>query len=484
MEKKIIISIDENETRIALLDDGKLEDLFIEQHGEERVAGSIYKGEVRKVLPGMESAFVDIGLVKDGFLYVSHVVEGIDEDLDERFPSGSIESMLKEGQKILVQVLREPIGTKGARLSSYVSLPGRYLVLMPTVAHLGVSRKIENDAERKRLRSILREIAPPGKGLIVRTAGEGKGKKEFKSDIKYLLRTWAHIERLSRRVRAPKLVHEELDVLQRMVRDILNQDISRIIVDDRLGWARLRKFVRSLCPGLPVVIEFYKGRKPLFETYAVEKEIDAVLSRMVRLKSGGSIIIDQTEALVSIDINTGKFTGKINLEQTALKTNLEAASEIARQLRLRDMGGIIIIDFIDMKSGGNQRKVVRMLEESVKNDRAKTTILQVTELGLVEMTRQRVRRSLSKTFYETCPYCRGSGLVKSAITTSIKVQRRLKEICQVSRERTISVKVHTRVAERLLGEDRGKLARLERKFRRKFIIEEDPAFHIEEVQFP
>lgn len=484
MEKKLLISIDENQTRIALLDGGKLDNLFIEQQGEERIAGSIYKGEVRKVLPGMQAAFVDIGLEKDGFLSVSDVVEGIDEGLDERFSSGSIESRLKKGQKILVQVLREPIGTKGARLSSYISLPGRYLVLMPTVAHLGVSRKIGNDTERKRLRSILHEIAPSGKGFIVRTAGEGKGKREFRSDIRYLLRTWAKVERSGRKVRAPKLVHEELDVLQRVVRDILDQDVSGIMIDHRQGWARLRKFVRSLCPDLRVEIEFYKEKEPLFEVYEIEKEIDTALSREVRLKSGGCIVIEQTEALVSIDVNTGRFTGKVNLESTALKTNLEAASEIARQLRLRDMGGIIIIDFIDMESGQNQKKVVRRLEESVKNDRAKTTILELTELGLVEMTRQRVRRSLSRTLYEACPYCKGSGSVKSVTATSIKVQRKLKQICQVSRERSIVVKVHTRVAERLLGEDRRKLSRLERQFRRRFVIEGNPTFHIEEIQFP
>ena len=484
MEKKFVIAIDENETRIALLNGGEMDNLFIEQQGEERIAGSIYKGEVRKVLPGMEAAFVDIGLEKDGFLYVSDVVEEIDGDLDERFAPGSIESRLKKGQKILVQVLREPVGTKGVRLSSNISLPGRYLVLMPTVAHLGVSRKITSDPERKRLRSILQEIAPSGKGFIVRTAGEGKGKREFKSDIRYLLRTWAKIEKSNRVARAPKLLHEELDVLQRVVRDILDQDISEIIIDDRRGWARVRKFVRSLCPDLRVKIEFYRGKEPLFEAYPIEKAIDTALSREVRLKSGGYIVIEQTEALVSIDVNTGRFTGKGNLERTVLKTNLEAAGEIAKQLRLRDMGGIIIIDFIDMELEQNQKKVVRRLEESVENDRAKTTILQLTELGLVEMTRQRVRRSLSRTLYDTCPYCRGSGLVKSAITTSIKVQRRLKEICQVSRERSIVVKVHTSVAERLLGEDRKKLSRLERQFRKQIVIEGNPTFHIEEIQFP
>lgn len=484
MEKKILISVDMNETRIALVEGGKLEDLLIERQGEERMAGSIYKGVVRKVLPGMQAAFVDIGLGKDGFLYVSKVTEGVDEDVDERFPSGSIEALLKQGQELLVEVLREPIGTKGARLSSYVSLPGRYLVLMPTVAHFGVSRKITDEVERRRLKDLLRKIAPPGKGFIVRTAGEGKGEREFRSDVKYLLRTWSGIEKSSRRVAAPKVVHEEMDAVHRVVRDVLNPDIGKIVVDAKPEWSRLKRFVRTLCPDLPVDVELYRDSKPLFEAYGVEDEIDMALSREVNLKSGGYIVIEQTEAMVSIDVNTGRFTGKSKFEETILITNLEAAGEVARQLRLRDMGGIVIIDFIDMGSSRNQKKVLRKLEGCMKRDRAKTTILELSDLGLVEMTRQRVRRSLSTTFYEACPYCKGSGWVRSVITTSINVQRRLGQLCRVSRERQIGVRVNPKVADYLLGEDRGKIALLERRFRKKLLIEGDPSLHIEEVFFP
>ena len=481
-EKKILISVDENETRIALIESGNLEDFLVERKDEHRIAGSIYKGVVKKVLPGMQSAFIDIGLGRDGFLYVSQVTEGI--DVDEKLPVGSIESKLKEGQEILVQVLREPIGTKGARLSSYVSLPGRYLVLMPSVVHLGVSRKITGEDERKRLKELLRTVAPPGKGLIVRTAGESRGERDFRADVKYLMRVWSRIEKLSRRAAAPMLVHEELDAASRVVRDMLEQEVNKIVIDAKQQWARLKKFVRILCPDLPVKVELYRGEEPLFEAYDVEKEIENALSRHVTLKSGGYLVIEQTEAMVSIDVNTGRYKGKKNFEDTILKTNLEAASEVARQLRLRDMGGIVIIDFIDMESPGNRKKVLRKLEECVKRDKAKTTILELSDLGLVEMTRQRVRKSLSSTLYEICPYCKGSGMVRSVITTSINVQRKLKRLCRITEEKQIRVKVHTEVAGRLLNEDRTKIVRLERQFRKKLLIESDPSLHIEEVIFP
>ncbi len=483
-EKKILISVDENETRIALIESGNLEDLIVERKDEHRIAGSIYKGVVKKVLPGMQSAFIDIGLERDGFLYVSQVTEGIDEDVDEKLPAGSIENKLKQGQEILVQVLREPIGTKGSRLSSYVSLPGRYLVLMPSVAHFGVSRKITDEAERKRLKELLRAAAPSGKGLIVRTAGEGRGERDFRADVKYLMRVWSRIEKLSRRAAAPKLVYEELDAASRVVRDMLGPEVSKIVVDSKQQWAMLRKFVRILCPDLPVKVELYSSEEPLFEDCGVEKEIDNALSRNVPLKSGGYLVIEQTEAMVSIDVNTGRYKGKRNFEDTVLKTNLEAACEVARQLRLRHMGGIIIIDFIDMETLGSQKKVIRKLEECVKRDKAKTTILELSDLGVVEMTRQRVRKSLSSTLYEVCPYCKGSGMVKSVITTSINVQRKLKRLCRISGERQIRVKVHTEVAGRLLNEDRAKIVRLERQFRKKLLIESDPSLHVEEVLFP
>lgn len=479
-----LISVDGAESRVAILNRKKLEALFIERSGKLRAAGSIYKGKVEKLLPGMEAAFVDIGLEKDGFLCVSDIADSVDEEMDERLlRRGSIKSMLKEGQEILVQVLKEPIGTKGARLSSYISLPGRSLVLMPGVDHIGVSRKISDEGERKRLKTLLRKIAPSGEGFIVRTAGEGKGEREFKSDIRYLMRTWQAVERRNKRVKAPKLVYEELDVVRRVVRDVLNADIKKIIIDDRAEYNRVTKFVRSLCPDLPFVIELYKGAGDLFETYGVEKEIDRVLSREVSLKSGGYIIIEETQALVSIDVNTGRFTGKDSLEQTVLKTNLEAADEIARQLRLRGLGGIIIIDFIDMKSEGNQKKLLKRLENAVKPDRAKTSILQLSELGLVEMTRQRIRRSLSGTFFEKCPCCAGTGFVKSVDTISIRVQRKLEKICQSSKEKSIMVKVHAKVAERLLNEDRGKITSIGRRFRKRISVETAPDADIEEIQF-
>lgn len=484
MGKDIYISIDENETRAAIAVEGKMEDLFIERKNEGRIAGSIYKGVVKKVLPGMEAAFVDIGLERDGFLYVAETMDDVDEEIDKNdFKPGSIQSKLKKGQEILVQVLREPIGTKGVRLTSYVSLPGRYTVMMPTVSHLGISRKIKSEKERKRLREIIKKTAPSGKGFIVRTAGEGRDEKSFVSDVRYQTRLWARIQRMSAKSKAPRLINEELDILHRVVRDMLNEEFEKVLIDEKKAWGKVRRFVKALAPEFLPKIQLFSKHEPMFEHFGIEPQIQEALSRDVSLKSGGYIVIEQTEALVSIDVNTGRFTGKRNLEDTVFKTNMEAVGEIARQLKLRDMGGIIIIDFIDMDKGQNQKKVVRNLENAVRDDRARTTILQINELGLVEMTRQRTRRSLSRTLFEICPYCNNSGYIKSVLTMRLEVLRKLKDLCFNSKERVVTASVNPKVAEGLMKEDNPTIKRLQRRFRKKIIIEPDAQLKQHEVRY-
>ncbi len=484
MGKEIYISIDDNENRAAVAAEGELEDLFIERKNEKRIAGSIYKGVVRKVLPGMEAAFVDIGLERDGFLYVTETLDDMGEEIDNNgFKPKSIQSKLRKGQEILVQVLREPIGTKGARLTSYITLPGRYTVMMPTVNHLGVSRKIRGENERKRLRGIIKKIAPAGKGFIVRTAGEGKDEKAFVSDVKYQTRLWAKIQRASSRDKGPRPINEDLDVPHRIIRDMLGEDFDRVLIDEKKTWQKLRRFVKILAPEYLSKIQLYDKPESMFEHFGVEEQIQEALSRDVSLKSGGYIVIEQTEALVSIDVNTGRYTGKRNLEETVSRTNVEAADEIARQLRLRDMGGIIIIDFIDMDSQENQKKVVRALENAVKRDRSRTAVLQINELGLVEMTRQRVRRSLSRNLFEMCPYCRNAGYVKSILTMRIEILRKLKELCMNSNEKLITVVASPKVAESLREEDRDSIRKLQRRFRKRIEVEIDPEYRQDEVRY-
>lgn len=500
MRKEVLISVDENEVRMALLEDKVLEELFVERREGRGIAGNIYKGKVEAVLPGMEAAFVDIGLDKSGFLYVSDVAKEVDifEEMVADYgeegvhkskrgrksrSSVSIEDMLKKGQEILVQVLREPMGTKGARVSSHISLPGRFLVLMPTVEHVGISRKIIDKKEREKLRKILQKIRPPDVGFIVRTAGEGKGKKELLPDIKYLMDLWRKIEKMAKRCSAPRLVHEELGLICRAARDFFSEDINKVIIDSREEGRNLRRFLKSFLPALRPRVETYRGEKPLFLYYNLEKEIESALKGRVWLKSGGNLVIEETTALVAVDVNTGRYVGRASLEETALRINLEAAREVTRQLRLRDLGGIIVIDFIDMEKEGNRKKILRKLKESLKRDRAKTNILQYDSLGLIEMTRQRTRENLSRILCEPCPCCQGRGTVKSIVTISIDVQRRLGVICARSDEKEIIVKAHPRVASHLLGEDKEKVARLEKRFQMKISIKEDRDMQMEEIKF-
>ncbi len=477
MQKELLISVDENEVQTALLENGVLEELHIERRAKGRIAGSIYKGKVKKVVPGIDAAFINIGLKKDGFLYVSDTVKELNE-VEAKLPERRIKDMVRKGDEILVQVTKEPMRAKGARLSSHIALPGRFLVLMPTVEDIGVSRRITDERERRRLRSLLKGLKPQGMGLIVRTAGEGKGKKEFLPDIKYLTNVWRRIQRQAKRAKTPQLIHQEFGLLYRVIRDSYTEDVDRVLIDSKAEYGRLRRYLHNLLPNSKPRIELHKGKEPLFSLYNLEGEIENTLQRKVQLPSGGYLIIEEVEAMSTIDVNSGRYVGREGLEKTVLKTNLEAAQEVARQLRLRDIGGIIVIDFIDMESRENQRKVLRKLTSALRRDRAKTKILQLTELGLVEMTRQRVRESLQSALCQPCPYCEGRGSVRSVETTSIMVQRRLRKICLTSAERRILVRAHPEVAFSLLKVKR----RIERNLRRRVEIEEDPDFHLEEVK--
>src|SRR4030043_1952627 len=433
MANEIIINVTPQETRVALLEDRGLAELYIERTKDRGIMGNIYKGKVVKVLPGMQAAFVDIGLEKASFLYVSDVYGGMEdyeemifpgEELPNYFNSPSqIEDLLSEGQEVLVQVSKEPLGTKGTRITSHVTLPGRYLVYMPTVDHVGVSRRIKDDKERRRLREIVLAIKPPSGGFIVRTASEEAEPDEIRNDMDFLLRIWSNIKKKKENAAVPSLLHSDLTMVLRLIRDILSSQVPRIVIDSKEEYENILSFINTYMPKQRYEITFYEKREPIFDAYGIEMEIDKILGRKVWLKSGGSIVIDMCEALVAIDVNTGRYVGKRNLADTILKTNLEAAKEIAYQLRLRNIGGIIIIDFIDMEREGDKEKGYQALEEAIKKDRQKTNIFKISELGLVEMTRKRTRENISRVLGEPCPYCEGAGHVKSKVTVCYDIFR-------------------------------------------------------------
>lgn len=495
MKKEMLISLEANEKRVAILENGKLEEFYIERAEAQRMFGNIYKGRVKSVVPGIGAAFVDLGLKKDGFLYVSDAIDSSlsesafeevdteDQERRERKELPPIDSVLKVGQEVIVQVVKEPIRGKGARLTTHFSIPARYLVLMPGDKHLGVSRRIEERSERDRIRKIFAEMeCPPDVGFIVRTAGEDKSKREFVRDVKYLVKIWQGIKVEIQKKKAPSLIHEELDLVQRMIRDFFTEDMERIVVDQYDLYSQVKRFFKSYLPGYQAHVDWYRGPVPLFEKYDIEREIAKTFQRTVMLPSGGHIVIEQTESLVAIDVNTGKFTGRKNLEETVYRTNVEAAYEIARQTRLRDMGGIIIIDFIDMDREDHRRQLYRIFRDAVqKKDRAKTNILQMSDLGLIEMTRQRIRPSLESAIYDACPYCLGKGVVKSANTMSIQCIKEIKKAMNSSRDKVLNVYVHPDVAERLLNQEQRSIQELERSHKSRILVLSDPSLHLEDV---
>lgn len=490
MANELIINVTPQETRVALLEERALSELYIERTKDRGIVGNVYKGKVMKVLPGMQAAFVDIGLERAAFLYVSDVYGKVEDYEEIGFqgeemtlyfnPSSPIEDLLSEGQEIMVQVSKEPLGTKGTRITSHITLPGRYLVFMPTVDHIGVSRRIKDEKERGRLRELVQSIKPSAGGYIVRTASEGADTDEIRNDMEFLLHLWENVQRKRETSPAPSLIHNDLTMVLRGIRDILSPQVNRIVIDSREEYENILSFINMYIPKQKYEITLYERQEPIFDAYGIEMEIDKISGRKVWLKSGGSIVIDMAEALVAIDVNTGRYVGKRNLADTILKTNLEAAKEIAYQLRLRNIGGIIIIDFIDMDREGDREKVYQVLEESLKKDRQKTNIFKISELGLVEMTRKRTRENITRILSEPCPYCDGGGLIKSKTTLCYDIFRQIERTSSELGGHSIMVEVNPEIAGLLYEEERTGVEELERKLKKKIVVKGKPGFHQEQ----
>jgi ribonuclease G len=497
MESEILINITRDEIRVGLLEAGQLVEFYVERKRDASLVGNIYKGKIVKILPGMQSAFVDIGLDKAAFLYVTDIHEGLEEfapflDDEEKEnsieivskrgrPDLTIEELIQEGQEILVQVSKDPIGSKGARVTSYITMPGRYLVLMPNVEHIGISRRIADELERTRLRTIVDEIKLKGYGLIIRTASEGSTEEEIKKDLDLLLLLWETIQKKKEKVSAPSLLYSDLDLIFRSVRDLMIQDVKRLIIDSPEEYERIKEFVRTYFEKFLGKIELYEGTEPIFDAYGIELDISRALGRKVWLKSGGYIVIDQTEAMTVIDVNTGKFVGKEELEDTILKTNLEAVKEIAYQIRLRNLGGIIIVDFIDMEKFENRERVFNAFVEAMKKDKAKNTISHISDLGLIQMTRKRVRESLGRTLCESCPYCEGKAFVRSPRTLCYEIFRKISRLAKHGSDRII-VTTHPSVAELLTDEERTGIEDIENTYNVKITIRESRNLHQENYE--
>jgi ribonuclease G len=490
MANELIINVTLWETRVALLEDRVLVELYIERTKDRGIMGNIYKGKVVKVLPGMQAAFVDIGLEKASFLYVSDVYGGMEdyeemgfqgEEMPTYFPpSSQIQDLLSEGQELLVQISKEPLGTKGTRITSHITLPGRYLVYMPTVDHVGVSRRIRDERERRRLREIIQTIKPQSGGFIVRTASEGAEPDEIRNDMEFLLHLWNNIQKKKESSPAPSLIHSDLNMVLRVIRDLLSPQVNRIVIDSKEEHENILSFINSYMPKQKYEIILYEKMEPIFDAYGIEIEIDKILGRKVWLKSGGYIVIDICEAFVAIDVNTGRFVGKRNLADTILKTNLEAAKEIAYQLRLRNIGGIIIIDFIDMEREGDREKVFQALEEATRKDRQKMNIFKISELGLMEMTRKRTRENISRILSEPCSYCEGAGLIKSKTTVCYDIFQEIERSSTELGGHSIMVEVNPEVADLLYEEERAGVEELERKMKKKILVKGKPGFHQEQ----
>jgi ribonuclease G len=508
--KRIVVNVGVTETRLAVQDANQLTELYVERARRRSIVGNIYKGVVTNVLPGMQAAFVDISLHKDAFLYGGDYTANLtdegdeasasggeddaaeddapEEDIDEAdaearpaFTPAPIEDMLRRGQEILVQVSKESLGSKGARITSFISIPGRYIVYMPQSRHVGVSRRIHDDAERERLRGIVKAVRPATGGFIVRTVAEGKGEEEIAADIQFLSRLWSQVQSRYETAKAPALLHEEMDLTFRVVRDLFSPEVEEFLVDTDEGYAKVLQYANTLVPQLADRVKRYEGKQPIFEATGIEKEIDKALRRRVWLKSGGYIVIDHTEALVAIDVNTGKYVGKRDFEETVLKINLEAAAEAVRQIRLRDLGGIIILDFIDMERAEHREQVSRALKKALADDKARTNVLEISELGIVEMTRKRARQDLQSMFFAACPTCKGSGHVKSDATLVAEIFRKIQaQAADAPPGGEVLVRAHPDVTHRLETEEREGVERLQAIVGRKLVVQGLPTHHREE----
>ncbi|MBI4431893.1 MAG: Rne/Rng family ribonuclease [Candidatus Omnitrophica bacterium] len=505
MKKEILVNNEFNSKKVAVIEDGRLEEFYVERESDKQLVGSIFKGKVSSIVPGIGAAFIDIGLEKNGFLYVTDVVgqgTGLEAEeavyvengdkphttpppgrRDRHEPIPHIQDVLKKEQEVLVQVVKEPFGTKGARLTCQISLAGRFVVFMPYHPHVGISKRIDDRKERERIRQIIKSIALPKEaGLIVRTAASGCDPKVLERDIRFLIHQWRLIQRRHATQKAPAVVHEEYGLVLRMVRDVLTESFDRLVVNDREEFKRVDRFMRAAVPNLRPKLTLYTGDSSLFAAHGVQREIDKIYEPRATLKSGGHIVIEQTEALVAIDVNTGKFTGTRNLEETAYRTNCEAAREIAKQIRLRDLGGIIIIDFIDMDQHDHRRSVLKILEEAVKRDRAKTSVLNLSQLGLVEMTRQRMRRSLEGASTQKCPYCQGRGIVKSKETVASEALLKLSQTLKPVRREHFELTAFPDVIEVLSRDSSRAVRSIENQTQNRVSLVADAHMHVEEVR--
>ncbi|MGA9365588.1 MAG: Rne/Rng family ribonuclease [Bacteroidota bacterium] len=524
-----------NQVRIAITEDGKLAELFVEAPEKERLVGDIYLGKVARVMPGIKAAFIDIGLRQDAFLHFSDIGSTLDEysellgeesdddaeeEGEEELVSVGVppsaggtapeqgtstqgarerhgrdhhgrgrdrlehpEKHLQSGQDIIVQVTKEPVGKKGVRVTSEVSLPGRFLVLLPFDGKVGVSKRIGNFREKRRLRKLVRSILPDGFGAIIRTVADGKDEQTLKTDLDQLISTWREVEKTVKAEKAPALIYKDMTTTSSVIRDLFSNDVERVTVDSKKLYREVRAYVNLTSPSLVEKIEMYKGKDPIFDVSGIEKEIATAMSRKVWLKSGGYIIIEQTEAMVVVDVNSGRYAAKREQELNSLQTNLEASREIVRQIRLRDIGGLIVIDFIDLEDEKNKKKVYDELRKEFRKDRAKVTVLPMTEFGLVQITRQRIRQSVLHSFTEPCPTCAGTGLVQSKSTIVSQVERWIRRFKSETREFRLVLKVHPTIAAHLLE---GKLSRLRRMMVKYFVLiklEEDSSLAVDEFKF-
>lgn len=467
MSEEILINVSPMETRVALLENGMLQEVYIERASRQGLVGNIYNGKVVRVLPGMQAAFVDMGLERTAFIHTADIVALNNEgnETGER-NTANICDVVREGESVIVQVIKDPIGSKGARLTTHLSLPSRYLVYMPRTRHIGVSQRIEDEDERTRLRALVQESMEAeglddNSGFIIRTVAEGAGREEISADIRFLKRLWNSIQKKIKNASVPATIYEELPLHLRAIRDFIRPGLEKVRIDSQDSYLQIQSFIESLVPELCGRIEFYQGERPIFDLYNVEDEIQKALGRKVPLKSGGHLIFDQTEAMTTIDVNTGTFVGHKNLEETIFKTNLEAANVIGRQLKLRNIGGIIIIDFIDMLDQEHQRQVMRMLGKVIERDHAKSNIIGMSDLGLVEMTRKRIRENLLQILCEECPACDGRGKVKTPETVCYEIFREILRQARTFSSRSFLVLASHTVTQRLLEEDASSLADLE-----------------------
>ncbi|MFH2007151.1 MAG: Rne/Rng family ribonuclease [bacterium] len=504
-ENVLLISADGPEHRVALLENNQLSELYIERPNERGLAGNIYKGRVIRVLPGMQAAFIDIGIDKAAFLHVSDVTgaaqsgdtpffgdnrddppDPLDDDIPDSSRAGArdveIQSLLQEGQELVVQVSKDPLGTKGARVTTYISLPGRHLVFMPTVSHVGISRRIGGETERKRLRETLEELRDPQFGYIIRTAAEGQPPEKLATDMEFLSKLWDEIQRKSQPATAPSLLHADLDLILRCVRDLLNTEVDSCLVDDEEQYERIRDFIETFMPRYLSRVKLYILEEPIFDHFGTEAEIDRILDRKVWLKSGGYLVIDQAEALTAIDVNTGRYVGRRNLEDTITRINLEAIREIATQLRVRNLGGIIIIDFIDMEKEANREKVWRALVEALRRDRARSNVGRISELCLVEMTRKRTRESIGRMMTHPCFYCDGKGYLKSPTTVCFEILRHIRRECHPARWSTVHVFCHPEVAVLMAQVEAEHVTRLEERLGIPIHVNAESSFHLEQYE--